>query len=187
MQKKPSEKWKRLHWLSFQDPQSKWIKHLRYAQQPVSGWGWMWEVLMHKHLSISPSLSWVALCYFDITLTVKTEQELVIHTAMRDNNLSDKLTSALYSPASWVPTCTPTMESSKLTRRSAEGGQLTIQKPCCTPFRPWLSGSFVHIWCPGDSMEFALPFSLLLFIQCCGQQRLLHPQQALKGRDRETR
>lgn len=105
----------------------------------------------------SPSLStWGALCYFDVTVTVKTEQELVIHIATCNNNLSNKLTSALYYPASCVPNRTPTTESSKLTRRSVEGGKLAIQKPCCTPFRPWQSGSSVHTWCSRNRMDFGL-------------------------------
>lgn len=37
-----------------------------------------------QNLLLSP---WGALHYFDITFTVKTEQELVIHIATRDNNL----------------------------------------------------------------------------------------------------
>jgi len=78
------------------------------------------------------------------------------------------------------------MESSILTRRSVESGQPTTQKPCYTPFRPRQPGSSVHAWHPGDRMDFLLPFCLPLFIQSCGQQRFLHPQQALKGRDRET-
>lgn len=45
--KKPPEKWKQLHWRSFQGLQIEWIECLRYAQLPLPGWGWMQEVLTH--------------------------------------------------------------------------------------------------------------------------------------------
>lgn len=61
------------------------------------------EGLMHMQLSkiCSP---WGALHYFDISFTVKTEQDLVIHIATCHSNLSDELPSALSSPANCVPT-----------------------------------------------------------------------------------
>lgn len=111
-------------WLSLQGAQSKRINRRGCAQLPVSGWGCPPQGLMHMQLSkiFSP---WGALHYFDITLTVKTEEDLVIHTAAC-HSVSDERPyprqPAAFPPAHplWAPRTEPA---------AGEGGRSPARAP----------------------------------------------------------
>lgn len=103
MQKKPPETWKRLHLTFIAGCAAKANQTPGMCRAACVGLRRPSEGLMHMQLSkiCSP---WGALHYFDISFTVKTEQELAIHIATCHSNLSDELPSALSSPANCVPT-----------------------------------------------------------------------------------